>query len=243
MIQNVKVLSNQRLVSDTVEIKMTWDGTEVKPGQFLHIQVPNQFLRRPISISQADEKSCTIVVKDVGKGTHWLAQIEPGESLNVQGPLGNGFKVENKKQVTLVGGGVGIAPLVQLAKRYQEKQVQVDVVLGVNTADQLYYDDFFKDLDACVHLASMDGSIGVKGTVMDAIDQNQVSIDYVQACGPMPMLKAISQHPKDGQVSLEARMACGVGACMGCVVVDKENKSYRVCKDGPVFDLDQEVLG
>lgn len=242
MNRKTTILSNQCIAAQTYEMKMTWDQTEVQPGQFLQIRVPGVYLRRPISICECDGQTLTIVYKVVGKGTGILADMQAGESLDILGPLGNGFRVEPREQVTLVAGGVGVPPMVQLAKEYQRKGVAVHVVLGFNEKAQSFYTERFSQLGADVWVATMDGSLGTKGTVIDCIEENGIDLEYVQSCGPLVMLKEISKRADHGQVSLEQRMACGMGACMGCVIQDQQGKTYRVCKDGPVFPLGKGIL-
>ncbi len=163
------------------------------------------------------------------------------ETVSLFGPCGNGFPVE-EKEVLLIGGGVGVPPLLETAKQYKKKNQKITVVLGFNTKQDVILLDAFQEITNQVYIATMDGSVGTKGTVLDAINENQIDCQYVLSCGPLPMLKAINEQYTDGCISLEARMACGMGACMGCVVKDQEGNSLRVCKDGPVFPIGKVVL-
>ena len=210
------------------------------PGQFIEISVPGFFLRRPISINEIKENSIVIIYKVLGEGTKVMTTLEG--TLNIFGPLGNGFPVEEKEHIVCIGGGVGIPPLYESAKQYLKNGTRVDVVMGANDSQSLFFIDEFKELGCQVYVATMDGSLGSKGTVLDAIKENDISCDFILACGPLPMLRALNSQYKKGYISLEARMACGMGACMGCVVKDIEGHSLRVCKDGPVFEMGKVVL-
>ena len=183
----------------------------------------------------------TLVYKTVGTGTAALAEVRPGTELNILGPLGHGFPVE-ERNVMVIGGGVGVPPLLETAARYIAKGHQVTAVLGFNDAGGMILKDEFEALGCQTYIATMDGSYGTKGTVIDAINANDLKETFVLSCGPLPMLKAVSEKYTDGFVSLEARMACGMGACMGCVVKDQEGGSLRVCADGPVFAIGKVVL-
>ena len=234
------ILSNERIAEDTYKMVVRSKLSEqMNPGQFINIKVQNCFLRRPISICSIDEGEYTIIYKVVGEGTEILSLAKPKEELNVFGPLGYGFPIESHDAALIIGGGVGVPPLYEVAKRLIKNHTKVDVVLGFNSKDQAFYEEEFKALGCRVIIASMDGSIGVKGTVMDAIKAHQIQTDFVYACGPMPMLKAIEATYAKGYISFESRMACGMGACMGCVCKDKEDTKiyYRICKEGPVFPI------
>ena len=238
MIDNATILSNVSIAKDIWKMELKTElYKEAKPGQFINIKIPGFYLRRPISISEIKDDGLVIIYKVLGEGTEELTHFEKGEILDVFGPLGNGFELEDTDSVILIGGGVGVPPLYELAKRFVAKNVHVDVVLGFNDASQIFYENEFKEIGANVYIATMDGSYGVKGTVIDAIEKNGINTDMIYTCGPTPMLRALNQKYTKGYVSLEARMACGLGACMGCVVKDREGHSLRVCKDGPVFPV------
>lgn len=240
MLQDGNILANECLCQDTYRMEIECDTTGCRPGQFIQVHVPGYFLRRPISICEIKEHSLIIIYKVVGDGTRALAGCH--ETVNIFGPLGNGFPMEAKQHVVLMGGGVGIPPLYEVAKQYLKQGTHVDVILGFNTKDQAFYIDAFKASGCAVYVTTMDGSLGIQGTVLDAVDKEAVDCDYILACGPLPMLKAIQKKYRQGYLSLEARMACGIGACMGCVVKDINGNSLRVCKDGPVFALGKVVL-
>ena len=233
------IISNELIAKDVYKMVIKSNlGSEMCPGQFVNIKVDGYFLRRPISISQYDENAYTIVYKVVGDGTSKLSQMEAGRSLNVVGPCGHGFDIDDVEPL-LVGGGVGVPPLLQVAKEFNKRNVNADVVLGFNSKEDVFYEEEFKKLGCNVYIATMDGSYCIKGTVMDAIKEHSVKSDYLYSCGPMPMLKALDNAYTKGYLSFESRMACGMGACMGCVCKDKKDHDiyYRICKEGPVFEI------
>lgn len=238
--EDARILSNVEIAPDIWKMEIeTRLAKEARPGQFIEIQVPPFFLRRPISINEIKENSLVIIYKVLGEGTLKMTTMK--DTLNVFGPCGNGFPIENQ-DVYLVGGGVGVPPLYETAKWYLKKGQKVQVVLGFNSKDQIFFEQEFKDLGCPVSIATMDGSAGIKGTVVDAIHEQGIQDPFILACGPLPMLKALQREYTKGYLSLEARMACGIGACMGCVVKDKEGHSLRVCKDGPVFPIQEVAL-
>lgn len=243
MENNAKILSNVCIAKDIWKMELESEIAPLaKPGQFVMIQVPSFFLRRPISVSDTHGNVLTIVYKIMGQGTQVMSEMEPGQVLNLEGPLGQGFPVLEKEEVLLIGGGVGCPPLLKTAKAYLDKNIKVKAVFGFNSKDDIYYMDEFAKLGIEVHIATMDGSFGTKGTVMDAIAKNNITADYVLACGPIPMLKAVQNAYTDGYISLESRMGCGIGVCMGCVVEDNRGMLLRVCKNGPVFPIGKVVL-
>ena len=176
----------------------------------------------------------------VGDGTKKLSRLPAGHALGVLGPLGSGYPIcAEEEAVLLIGGGVGVPPLYELAKQYRRIDRKVDVVLGFNDAQSVFYADEFAALGCAVHVATMDGSAGVKGTVIDAIDAAGIQTDFVCSCGPVPMLKAVEARYSRGYMSFESRMACGIGACMACVAKDRKEADlyHRICKEGPVFPI------
>ena len=217
--------------------KMVLEGDTrciVAPGQFVEIKIDGCFLRRPISICDWDEHSLTLLYKVVGKGTQLMSAMDKGDTIDLLTGLGNGFSIVDSQKTILVGGGIGLAPLYGLCKRMT---VPPTVIIGAASKKDLFYVDEFQSTGADVIISTDDGSLGTKGFVTDAIRENDIRPDYVFACGPMPMMKALScSLPDDikGQFSLEERMGCGFGACVGCSIQTK-NGIYRVCKDGPVF--------
>lgn len=235
------IISNQAIAKDTyqMDIQATCVQT-MKPGQFVNIKVEGYMLRRPISISAIEKDSFRIVYKVVGDGTKKLATMQEKQIIDIFGPLGSSYPVNIlEEEVLIIGGGVGVPPLYELAKQYRKLNKQVDVVLGFNDQDSVFYEEAFNELGCHTYVATMDGSYGTKGTVMDAIQEHHITCDFVCACGPRAMLKAIETNYAKGYMSFEARMACGMGACMACVARDKkeENMYHRICKEGPVFPI------
>lgn len=219
------------------------------PGQFvdLYSEDGSRLLPRPISICDADTDARTIrlVYRVAGKGTKEFSSLQAGDKIDLLGPLGNGFSLSDKKAI-LIGGGIGIPPMLSLAKALS---CEKSIVLGYR--DEEFLATEFKPYGD-VYMSSESGTIGVKGTVMDAIRECGITGDIIYACGPMPMLKAIQtyalKHDIEAQLSLEEHMACGIGACLACVCKSKDVddhskvKNKRVCKDGPVFDAREVEL-
>ena len=212
-------------------------------GQFIQILVPGYFLRRPIYVSQVrDDNHLSLIYRIAGDGTRVLSQLKAGVTLDIFGPLGHGFPVIDE-DVVLIGGGVGIPPLIETAKRHIMNGHHVTAVLGFASDSQIFAKEELESLNAEVIIATMDGSCGVKGTVMDAVHEYGISKERtVMACGPLGMLRVIGAYFEHGYVSPEERMACGIGACMGCVARTPEGDTLRVCKDGPVFEIGKVVL-
>ena len=219
------------------------------PGQFIsmYCQDGSRFLPRPISICEIDAKESMlrVVYRVVGRGTEEFAKKKAGDTIDVVGPFGNGFLKKEGKSI-LIGGGIGIPPMLALAKSLTGK---VSVVLGYRDNNLFLEEDFEPYAD--VYISTEDGSVGTRGNVIDAIKENHLEADTIYACGPLPMLRGVKafavEHNIAAQISMEEKMACGIGACLGCVCQSKDVdehshvKNKRVCKDGPVFDA-KEVL-
>ncbi len=237
------ILSNRQLTELVWEMRLAGPTESIThAGQFVNIELEGLYLRRPISISDWDDGVITIIYKVVGKGTSRLATLTEGATLDMLVGLGNGFRQEEgAARVMLVGGGVGVPPLYGLARRLIASGKSVSVVLGFNSAAEVFLREEFEALGAEVVVATMDGSFGVKGTVVDAIVERGVEYDYFYSCGPLPMLRALCEKSTtEGQVSLEERMGCGFGICMGCT--HKTHSGHkRLCKEGPVI-LKSEVI-
>lgn len=246
------IVEKQQLIDGIYSIWLEEESIAkvAKAGQFVSVYVDSKdhLLPRPISICEVDQEEGRIrlVYRVAGEGTKEISQKNVGELLWILGPLGNGYTLEGKKAI-LVGGGIGIPPMLQLAKELPCEKV---IVLGYRNQDT-FLDEEFKKYGEVIY-ATDDGSIGTKGTVIDAMNENQLDVDVIFACGPKPMLKGIKEYAKEheikAQISLEERMACGIGACLGCVCKSKEKDSHshvnnkRVCKDGPVFDAEEVEL-
>lgn len=219
---------------------------QAKPGQFISVYCHegSRLLPRPISICEIDreDQALRIVYRVVGKGTEELSKMGTGGSLDIVGPLGNGFPLKEKKAF-LIGGGIGIPPMLQLAK---ELQCEKQLVLGYR--DSLFLQEEFKK-QGKMYVATEDGSYGTEGNVLDAIRENGLEAEIIYACGPMPMLRAIKAYAQEKNIecwlSLEERMACGIGACLACVCKSREKDSHtnvnnkRICKEGPVFRAEE----
>lgn len=247
--ENAIVISQECLMEG---IYSMWIQTEniaaqADPGQFISVYTKDgsRLLPRPISLCEADRETgrIRIVYRVVGYGTSEFSGYGPGDTISVLGPLGNGFPLKEKKAF-LIGGGIGIPPMLQLAKSLNcEKQI----IVGYR--DQLFLTEDLK-AHGTVYIATEDGSCGTKGNVMNAISENNLTADVIYACGPTPMLRAVKAYAEERGIecylSLEERMACGIGACLACVCKSKEVDDHshvhnkRICKDGPVF-LSTEV--
>ena len=233
----------RRLAGDVWELILEGDASAVTaPGQFVNLELPGKFLRRPISVCDWTETSLTLLVKEVGAGTRELVRLPAGTRLDVLTGLGNGFALPPAEEnAVLVGGGVGAAPLAGLARRMLEAGQTPLLVLGFRSKQDAFYLKEFAALGLEVRAATEDGSLGAKGFVTDVLN-GLPDCRYVLACGPTPMLRAVHALPQitGGQFSFEARMACGFGACVGCTI-ETRNGLRRVCKDGPVFRK-EEIL-
>ena len=238
-----KIVENKPLTSDVW--RMVLEGETrwiVRPGQFVNIELDGLYLRRPISICDWSDNTITIIYKVVGRGTEQMSRMTDGQTLDVLTGLGNGFNVDaSGNHSLLVGGGVGVPPLYRLAKELLQKGGKVSVVLGFNTAKELFYVDEFKALGADVYVSTADGSVGVKGFVTDAIREANLDFDYFYSCGPLPMLKALCDcTDMKGELSFEERMGCGFGACMGCSCKTLTGNK-RICKEGPVMRREEII--
>ncbi len=218
------------------------------PGQFVMIY-PNDkstLLPRPISICEITDTGIRFVFRIAGRGTAEFSGYKTGDSIKLMGPLGNGYDLDKLagKKVLALGGGIGVPPMLELMKALNAKEIDAKAVIGYRDSSLFLKNDFDKYGE--VYVATEDGSVGTKGNVMDAIAQNALDCDVICACGPMPMLRAIKAYAEKAgitaYISLEERMACGVGACLGCVAktTNKDHHSHvnnaRVCTEGPIFD-------
>lgn len=230
------IKSNRQLTQEVFELVLGGDTSAfTAPGQFAEVSVPGAFLRRPISVCDWTDSSMTLLIRAVGQGTMALQAMGRGEKLDILTGLGNGFSTDVRDGVALVGGGIGIAPLYGLARRLIARGAAPVAVLGFRNAADVFYVEEFRALGCKVLVSTEDGSVGTKGFVTDAMKELP-PIRHAYACGPMPMLRAVAGCVADGEFSLEARMGCGFGACMGCTVVTPSGPR-RVCVDGPVFRL------
>lgn len=217
---------------------------EVLPGQFVELRIdetPEVFLRRPISIHNIDGNNMELLIQKVGKGTEWLSKLKEDDKVNVLFPLGNGFGLNTSENssVLLVGGGVGVAPLLYLGKKLKETGVKVNFLLGFRSSKEMLPLEAY-EASGEVYITTEDGSVGEKGFVTNHSIWDTLSFDKIYSCGPTPMMKAVANKSKeksiDCEVSLENKMACGLGACLCCVTDTKEGHRC-VCTDGPVFNI------
>ena len=242
---NFFIKENKQLTSRTWLLRLKGNVNELKrAGQFVNISVPGKYLRRPISVSQyfPGDEELYLFYNIAGEGTEILSKLKSGQSLDLLVGLGNGFSIPKEiQQPILLGGGIGAAPLIQLAYDLSSKGKTPQVILGFNTVEEEWgIQKELQDNGIPVYIATIDGSKGTKGFVTDVIREKSLSFDYFYACGPMPMLKAVASLPCDGELSLECRMGCGFGACM-CCSLETKNGSKRICKDGPVFKKDELI--
>lgn len=256
-------MAKLKMKSTVIEQKMIADGicsmwldakeiaVQAKPGQFISVYSndKSRVLPRPISICEIDREKGTlrIVYRVVGKGTEEFSKAEAGDSFEILGPLGNGFPIEEAKgkKVLMIGGGIGVPPMLQTAKEIQGEAI---IVSGYRNQDLFLKEEL--ESAGTLFIATEDGSVGTKGNVVDAIRENQIEADMMFACGPKPMLRALKNYALEKGIpcwiSMEEKMACGVGACLACVCQSKDVDSHshvhnkRICKDGPVF-LSTEV--
>jgi dihydroorotate dehydrogenase electron transfer subunit len=247
----VRVKQHDRLEEGVYDLRLEAEdiATDARPGQFLSLYCNDggRLLPRPISICEIDKNNGLIrlVYRVLGKGTEEISGLRSGDYIDCMGPLGNGFSLDNKKAL-IIGGGIGIPPLLELAKQLN---CQMDIVLGFR--DITFLEKDFESYGN-VYLSTEDGSVGTKGNVIDAIKEHGLTADIIYACGPTPMLRGIKEYAKTNgitaQLSLEERMACGIGACLACVCQSTEVDHHtnvnnkRICKEGPVFYADDIIL-
>ena len=256
--------SNENIAKDIYKMVLEGDTAAITaPGQFINIALDGFYLRRPISVCDFDSDTVTIIYKTVGRGTRYMSTLGSGARLDVLSGLGNGFDLakggahpillgggignlidrvlngEVGEKPLPIGGGVGVPPMFRLAKELCAAGRQVSVILGFNTAADVFCADEFRALGAQVHITTADGSVGTKGFVTDAM--RGMEYTYTYACGPEPMLRAVyAAAQTSGQYSFEERMGCGFGACMGCSCKTKYGNK-RICKDGPVL-VKEEII-
>lgn len=251
----LKVTSNTEIARNIFEMKLTGPGvgSMTTPGQFLHVSVGNhtsKLLRRPLSICDVDleREEVTLLYRAQGDGTKQLSEKQNGEIVDVLGPLGNGFNMDDvdvKRSALLVGGGIGVPPLYYLGKQLKNAGVEVTFILGYQSFEDSFYVDKFKEIGETI-VTTVDGSLGIKGFVTDAMERSLREAPVIYSVGPAVMLKAVEEKAGslDGYLSLEERMGCGIGACFACVCPTETRKSgyVKICSDGPVFKMGEVVL-
>ena len=231
---------NIQVGQDIYLMTLKGDVKEIKnPGEFVEITIPNYYLRRPISVSRYNNDSIDLLYKVLGHGTKDMTSYKEGKKLDVLVGLGNGFDISKSKKPLLVAGGIGIAPMIALADRFNKMNINVTILYGAaSKKDLVLLEELSKygNLICCTD----DGSYGYKGNTVSYLKEHDVDFDVYYACGPHMMLKYLAAYSDKGYLSLEARMGCGFGACMGCSI-ETINGPKRVCKEGPVF-LASEVI-
>lgn len=248
-----KIVKNEQVGLDyfLLEVFAPHDYNKVQPGNFFHLKLSSQgvdpLLRRPLSIHDVNyqKKTWCFLYRVVGRGTSILTDFKEGAEINILGPLGNSFTLTQDKEVTLLGGGMGIAPLYCLLKQIYN-DCRVNVFIGGNNKNEfMYLYNKISDLALDVNYATIDGSSGFKGTVLDIWKNKGIKGNYLYSCGPEPMLKEIQKiaikNNISGEFSLEERMGCGIGVCLSCVCKTK-NGNKRVCKEGPVFPIAEVIF-
>ena len=234
------ITKNVPLTNNVYIMTLNGNTDGINCGQFVNIKLDGLYLRRPISVCDCEDDSLTLIYKVVGKGTEQMSKMTVGESLDLLTGLGNGYDTSlSGEKPLLIGGGVGVPPLYMLCKKLIAEGKRPTVILGFNTSDEVFYADEFASLGAEVKVTTVDGSMGIRGFVTNAMEGLDYS--YFYTCGPEPMLKAVyNASLTSGQMSFEERMGCGFGACMGCSC--KTITGYkRICKEGPVMQK-EEIL-
>ena len=235
-----KIAGNRLVAADTYELRLKGEGPV--GGEFIHLEIPGFFLRRPFSVCDTFKGGLSILYKVVGEGTRVLSTLPEGTSVHVLTGLGTGFSADAcRENALLVGGGLGAAPLYLLAKELKAQEKKVSVVLGFNKADEIVLKKEFEALCDNVTITTLDGSVGIKGFVTDALKASLLNYDFFYTCGPMIMMKGVcTMLSGHGEASLEERMGCGAGFCYGCTIKTTRGPR-RVCKDGPVFKKEEIV--
>jgi dihydroorotate dehydrogenase electron transfer subunit len=234
---NYEILRNEPIAPGVLRLVLKGDTSALTaPGQFVNMELPGHYLRRPLSVCRRDAETLTVVYKVVGCGTQDLANLRPGDRLDLLCGLGNGFDLARSGDTPLlIGGGVGTPPLLWLSEALLAQGKRPSVLLGFNTKAEVILEDAFRALGMPVSVATVDGSYGTKGFVTELLPAPEC-YSYYFACGPIPMLQAVHDAAAtSGQISLEERMGCGFGACMGCTVETK-NGPKRLCREGPVLE-------
>ncbi|MBP5311847.1 MAG: dihydroorotate dehydrogenase electron transfer subunit [Clostridia bacterium] len=235
-----KITENKQIARSVFRMVLCGDTSEVTaPGQFVNIKLEGKYLRRPISVCDVDGSALTLIYKVVGEGTEAMSLMAPCEELDLLTGLGNGYDtLKSGPRPLLIGGGVGVPPLYLLAKKLVAEGKKVSVILGFNTADEVFYEKEFAELGCRVTVTTVDGTRGIKGFVTDALPSD---FTYFYTCGPEPMLRAVyADTAVSGQFSFEERMGCGFGACMGCSCRTVTG-TKRICREGPVLEK-EEIL-
>ena len=240
-VKDLTVVENKQIKNDIYLLTLEGDVSAIKgSGQFAELKLDNYYLRRPLSIHDYSKTEVKFLYKVLGHGTRDLTTYPVGKKINTILGLGNGFDDSISSNPLLIAGGIGMAPLYNLAKRFNARNIKPTIILGFKNSEEVcYIEEFGKICNVIV--TTDDGSFGFKGNPVTYLKENNVSYDYYFACGPQIMLKFLTKYSTKGFVSLEARMGCGFGACMGCSI-ETTNGPKRVCKEGPVFEASEVLL-
>ncbi len=242
-VEMAKVISNKNITANICDMVLECPeiAAQAKAGQFVEVYTGSKeyLLARPISICEITENGLRLVFQVVGKGTEIFSNLKAGDEVKLLGPCGNGYNLKKDKSALLVGGGIGVPPLLETVKQLGGGRV----VLASRSSELSILEDDFKKAGAEVYIATDDGSAGFKGNAVQLLREKGLTADVVYSCGPKIMLKFLTEYAieknMECQVSMEERMACGIGACVGCVVKIKSGDDWehkKVCKDGPVFE-------
>lgn len=239
MKQMASVVSNRLIAKDTMEMKVRIAEQSIAPGTFFHVKT-SEMLRRPLSVANVENDLVTFLYKVIGSGTKDLATRRAGEELDVLGPLGNGFPLDQiGKRVVLVGGGIGVPPLYYVRRLLSEQGIETVAILGFDSIESVFYEEAFRELGETI-ITTVDGSYGERGFVTGPLQT--IDADVLFSCGPEPMLKAVAaSHIPERYISIENRMGCGIGACFACVCASPTGY-VKVCSDGPVFRAEEVTL-
>lgn len=234
------IKSNTQINHDTYLMRLEGDLSSIKnPGEFVEIKLDNYYLRRPISVCDFSSNHLDLLYKVLGHGTKDMSTYKEGKVLDVLINLGNGFDISKAKKPLLIAGGIGIAPMFALARKFNEINIKPTIIFGAAKKEDLLLIEKLKEYGELI-CCTDNGSYGYKGNVVDYLKNNNIDYDFYYACGPQIMLKNLANYKNNGCLSLEARMGCGFGACMGCSI-NTTSGPKRVCKEGPVF-IASEVI-
>lgn len=238
----ILTIESNECVGDGIYLmKLTGDLSSIKnPGEFVEIKLDNYYLRRPISVCDYSESHLDLLYKVLGHGTKDMSTYKKGKELDVIVHLGNGFDINKAKKPLLIAGGIGIAPMFALARKFNELDIKPTIIYGAASKKDIVLIEKLQEFGNLI-LCSDDGTIGYKGNVVSYLKENNIEFDKYYACGPQVMLKYLAMLTNQGYVSLEARMGCGFGACMGCSI-QTTNGPKRVCKEGPVFEASEVIF-
>ena len=237
----LEIKENVCVGNDVYLMRLEGDLSSIKnPGEFVEIKLDNYYLRRPISVCDYSSTHLDLLYKVLGHGTKDMSNYEVEKKLDVLVNLGNGFDVTKSNKPLLIAGGIGIAPMFALARKFNEQGIRPTIIYGAAKEKDIVLIDRLSKLGDLI-LCSDDGSVGYKGNVVSYLKEHQIDFDKYYACGPQVMLKYLALYSTKGYVSLEARMGCGFGACMGCSI-QTINGPKRVCKEGPVFEASEVIF-